>query len=239
MLDRCRLLIPSVAESAHEELRWIEAGIRGGISTPQWQLVRYRAPALIYGRSSPVMADVERRARLIGCEVIQRRTGGGAVFAGPWMLGCNILLPATHPWSQGSHIVAFREFGELWMRSLAALGVSSSMAESRHFQERDVAVRSALLQWSCFAGLSHGEGLDNQGRKLLGLAQARSRWGSLLSAGLLLSSAPWEAMEFLHHGQVIERSRMHAMASDGIGPQANAADVEQQLSQRIPSALVG
>lgn len=224
-------------ETASGEQRWIESIIRGGINTPQWDVVRYRAPALIYGRSTPVASEVLKRAKLTKFEVVQRRTGGGAVFAGPWMLGFNLLLPPTHVWNRGGHVTAFREFGSLWMRVLASLGVIYSMADSRYFHTRDTAVRQSGLHWSCFAGLSHGEGLDRHGRKLLGLAQARGQWGSLLSAGLILHPIPWETLEYLHHGQRKLRSEMHELASSGIEQIASSAQIEYALLQRLPKAI--
>ncbi|WP_371318585.1 lipoyl protein ligase domain-containing protein [Pseudomonas yamanorum] len=202
-------------------------------------MVHYRSPAIIYGRSTPVAPEVQQRATLAKCEVVQRRTGGGVVFAGPWMLGFNLLLPPSHEWSRGGHVMAFREFGSLWMRVLASLGVIYSMADSRYFHTRDIAVRHYGLQWSCFAGLSHGEGLDRHGRKLLGLAQARGTWGSLLSAGLILRPIPWETLEYLHHGQRKLRSNMHELASNGIEQIASSAQIEYELLQRLPKAIGG
>jgi lipoate-protein ligase A len=109
-----------------------------------------------------------------------------------------------------------------WRKVFAKLGLSVEIADAVSIAEYNKAARAARLDGACFAGLSHGELLDGQGRKLLGLAQRRGRWGILLSSGLLLAETPWEILEFVRHGQRPERSGMHQLASAGLASLAPA-----------------
>lgn len=142
------------------------------------------------------------------------------------MLGVDLLLPAAHPMSRAGHVAAFRRLGDRWRQALAKSGFLAGIADATSIAAHNAAAREAGLDWACFAGLSHGELLDAQGRKLLGLAQRRGRWGILLSSGLLLAQTPWEILEFVRHGQRPERSAMHRLASPGLAELDPAFAVE-------------
>lgn len=215
--------------SARAEQAWITERLGEGIGRPQMALVRYGTPAVIYGRRGHGDADpdVPERARQSGHDLLRRRSGGGAVLAGPWLLGVDLLLPAAHPLSAAGHIASFRWLGSVWHKSLRTLGVFVEIADAASIAESNAAACEAGLDWVCFAGLSHGELIDVQGRKLLGLAQWRGRWGTLLSAGLLVAQTPWETLEFVHLGQRPKRSRMHRQASPGLATVAPEVTVER------------
>jgi lipoate-protein ligase A len=212
--------------SARAEQAWIDERVRAGIGRPQVAVIQYRTPAVIYRRRSADEAAEQDRAARVGCDLLQRGSGGGVVFAGPWMLGVGLLLPAAHPLSRASHVASFRWLGRHWQTALAALGLATRVADAASIAEHNAAAHGAALDWACFAGLSHGELLDAHGRKLLGLAQRRGRWGILLSAGLLLAETPWEILEFVRLGQRPERSAMRQQASPGMASLAPALTVE-------------
>ncbi|HWI84680.1 lipoyl protein ligase domain-containing protein [Ramlibacter sp.] len=186
--------------SAEAEQEWIAQRIAAGIGRPELAWIEYAAPAIIYGRSTRPAADAVQRARDRGATVVQRRSGGGAVLAGPWMVGAALLLPPQSAVGQAGIVGAFRRFGQAWAGALGALGVpcqeATPEAMARH---KDLAARAGIT-WVCFSGLSHGELTDAAGCKLLGLAQSRGKWGTLLSAGLLLGPVPWELLGWAHLG---------------------------------------
>lgn len=200
-------------QSGQAEQIWIDRQLAAGLTAPALAVVNYRRPCLIYGRRGGDNPAARGRAALLYYAVTQRRSGGGAVLAGPWMLGLNLLLPTEHPFAALSHVQAFSWFGRVWQQALADLGITCHLANSEEFQQRQALVEQLRLDWVCFAGISHGELLDSEGRKVLGLAQYRGRWGTLLSAGLLTATTPWEELEFIHTGQRPEYSALHALTA--------------------------
>jgi lipoate-protein ligase A len=222
LLHRCLQL-----RSARAEQAWIDERIGAGIAGPHVAIVQYRTPAIIYRRQLHDDAVALARAARVGCDMLRRGSGGGEVLAGPWMLGMDLFLPAMHPLSRTSHVAGFRWLGDQWRRAFARVGMSVEIANALSIAEHNDAARAAGLDWVCFAGLSHGELLDGEGRKLLGLAQRRGRWGILLSSGLLLGETPWEILEFVRHGQRPARSRMRELASPGLASLAPALAVDR------------
>lgn len=200
-------------QSGQAEQIWIEQQLAAGLKAPAMAVINYRRPCLIYGRRGGDNAAANGRAALLYYATTQRRSGGGAVLAGPWMLGLNLLLPADHPCAALSHVQAFNWFGRVWQQALADLGIACHLANAEQFQQHQSLVQQHRLDWVCFAGISHGELLDTEGRKVLGLAQYRGRWGTLLSAGLLTATTPWEELEFIHTGQRPECSALHTLTA--------------------------
>lgn len=187
--------------SAEAEQAWVEEHIAAGIAHTRLAWIEYAQPAVIYGRSSKARPEALARAREAGCSVVQRRSGGGAVLAGPWMPAFALLLPAASPLGRAGIVGTFDALGALCAAALGRLGVAcrevDAEAIARH-KERSAALG---VDWVCFSGLSHGELLDAQDCKLVGLAQARGRWGTLVSAGVLLEPVPWPLLGWVHQGQ--------------------------------------
>ena len=218
--------------SARAEQAWIDEQIGVGIAGPQVAIVQYRTPAIIYRRPLVDESAALARAARVGCDMSRRSSGGGEVLAGPWMLGVDLFLPAAHPLCQAGHVAGFRWLGEMWRKAFVCIGLPVELADASSIAEHNEAARAACLDWVCFAGLSHGELLDGEGRKLLGLAQRRGRWGILLSSGLLMAQTPWEILEFVRHGQRPERSGMHRLASAGLASLAPAL-TEDRLCRHL------
>lgn len=109
-----------------------------------------------------------------GPVVVRRRTGGGAVWVAPgaqaWV---DVWVPRGDPLWDDDVVVAGRWIGAAWRQALLDLGVAPGT----------VAVHQGRLldgPWSaavCFAGVGPGEVLVD-GRKLVGLAQRRTRHGA-------------------------------------------------------------
>lgn len=226
------LLEVSHLSCADAEQTWIAERISEGLAAPRLALIDYRRPTVIYSRRGGENAAVQARAAEIGFHLQHRRSGGGAVLAGPWMLGANLLLPADHPVGQLNHVEAFHWIGNRWQQVLASLGLPAQRAQASTFTTHNARIRDSGLDWVCFAGLSHGELIDPAGRKVLGLAQYRGRWGTLLSAGLLVGETPWEQLEYLHLGHRPERSAMHQLTT------AVSPDITQKIRLQLYDHLV-
>jgi lipoate-protein ligase A len=158
-----------------------------------------------------VHADVEQR--LGGrAQAMVRDSGGGAVLAGPWMVGASIALPHGHPWLAGGLVDSYRPLAQLHVDVLAQCGVTGHAVSPQELPRRraDNAARgSAAVDWACFGGLSPWEVVDADGRKLVGLAQTRRRNGVLLVAGTLVDVPEWsllcEAMGRPHDEAALRR----------------------------------
>ena len=203
--------------SALAEQRWIERQISSPFTVPQLALVQYPEPAVIFGRKGGDEVARRARAEAEGFSVLQRRTGGGAVLAGPWLVGVHIVLPPAHPVARMAPTASMVWLGKAISTALTLSRVRNALVDSDLIAETRQKAEEAALEWACFAALSHGELLDEHGRKLVGLSQYRARWGVLLSGGLLVSTPPWEALEYVYCGSRPSRSRLGQLASAGVG----------------------
>jgi lipoate-protein ligase A len=173
------------------------------VALPAVRVWSYNAPAVVLGRAQRPDEAMLSRARGAGVAVVERPTGGGAVLAGPWLLGASVVLPPDHPRVTPSIPASYGWLSRAHAAWLRAAGIIAEPAP----RPRD----AGELGWACFAGQSHGE-LLVAGRKLVGLAQARRRAGVLFSAGTLLAAPPWDLLcEVM--GQPPEQARALAEAT--------------------------
>jgi lipoate---protein ligase len=172
-----------------EEQAWNEAQLRHPVAAPLVRLWSYREPAVVLGCSQARMVtpqEIERRAR-VGAAV--RQAGGGAVLAGPWMLSASIVLPDGHALASDQLVRSYRWIGELYAGVLQGLGIDAHAI----CPERTRALQARItpdVDWACFAGFSPWEVVVGE-KKIVGLAQARRRTGTLFVAGLLLDRPDW------------------------------------------------
>lgn len=195
--------------------------------------VEYPAAAVIYGRRGGPTTERAARANARGCALVHRRSGGGAVLAGPWMLGMHLWLPPAHALAQKGAIGVMQWMGAAMGRGLRAQGLHTTLADTAAMASFNERAQQLDLQWACYAGLSHGELLAPDGRKCLGLSQARLGGGVLLSAGLLTATPPWEWLEHIHTGLEPPRSALRDLAGEGWA----TAPLRQPLMQRLGAHL--
>ena len=107
-------------------------------------------------------------------EVVRRRGGGGAVLLEPGRaIWIDLWLPSSL--QHGDDVRGLLDHaGELFAAALDAVGIKGL--------ERYDADDGVARQVACFAGLGHGELIDAQGRKLLGLTAWRCREGALVQS---------------------------------------------------------
>ncbi len=124
--------------------------------------------------------------------VLVRESGGGAVLAGPWLVGVSLVVPLGHPWVREGVVPSYRGIAELHAAALAEVGVAGHA-----LRPSDVAATNAAgpaVRWACFGSLSPWEIVDGRGRKLVGLAQRRTRDRVLLVAGTLVGVPDWSLL---------------------------------------------
>ncbi|HEX7889739.1 MAG TPA: ligase [Ramlibacter sp.] len=148
----------------------------------------YARPAVVLGASQRTRPDMEQRAAACDVELCTRPTGGGAVLAGPWLLGVSVVLPAGHVLVCPAIVESFRWFGEAHQGWLRSLGL-----DCRCIRPGDVGEHGPERRWACFGALSHWEVAAGR-RKIVGLSQARKAGGTLFSSGILIAPPPWSVL---------------------------------------------
>ncbi len=130
-----------------------------------------RRPLLVLGSTqTDAVVDAER-ARRNGVEVVRRRSGGGAVLLLPGaQVWADLWVPRGDTlWSPEPRSSAVAA-GEWWAKALG---------DTQLEVHRGASVSAAGSDAVCFAGLAAGE-VHRALRKVVGLAQWRSREGALV-----------------------------------------------------------
>ena len=147
-------------------------------------------PALVLGSTQRDEVVDQVACRRAGIDVVRRRSGGGAVLVDPDGLWVDVLVPATDPLSDDDVARAFLWLGEAWSAALGEVGVPSTVHQGG----------LCTTPWSrlvCFGGLGTGEVVDREGRKLVGLAQRRTRAGARFQCMALSAWAPADLVALL------------------------------------------
>ncbi len=184
--------------AAAEEQAWNERHLSLPVRAPSIAPWSYRAPAVVLGCSQRLDAAMSAAARAAGVALVERRSGGGVVLAGPWLLGVSVLLPPDHPLVVPSVTESYRWFGEAHARALRragircqAVGVATARAVAHSWRSQPA---GTTARWACFGAVSPWEVITAGGRKLVGLAQVRRRTGALLVSGTLLAQPDWRVL---------------------------------------------
>jgi lipoate-protein ligase A len=94
--------------TAAEELAWLEERLAHPAAGLESQVVLYREPCVILGRSQLRLWDHGELRRRCGIDVIARTSGGGVVLAGPWMEGVSVVAADGHPLARCSLMESYR-----------------------------------------------------------------------------------------------------------------------------------
>lgn len=199
------------------------------IEQPTARILVPDAPLLVLGSA--------QRADVVGPGVVwtKRRSGGGAVWLDPaQQVWVDVLLPrCDDKWTDDVR-ESFTWLGQAWSAALAALGVPA--ASTTIHRGPPVTTRwSSLL---CFAGRGPGEVLIGH-RKVIGVAQRRTRHGALFQCGALLDWQ-FDPMVFavshwpgVPDGEVMETG---VGLRSVVGRALMAADVERALTDALVAA---
>lgn len=227
--------------SARSELDWLSHEARAECDELRLLFCHYREPAVIFGLSQRPDAALRQRLDNAGIAWMRRRAGGGTVYAGPWLLGVSVVMPRSHAVSALDPVQAYRWFGEHWQAVLASLGFATHLPDDALISASRERARAQGVDWACYGALGHGElGSDEQPvRKVLGIAQIRTRTASTLVAGLNLAATDWRALCDLL-GRPPSRAEPLAAATVGLSDlTAGEADAPPQvLARRVESAFV-
>lgn len=176
---------------AREEQEWNESRLHHKVHQPAFHFWTYAEPAVVLGCSA---GNNTAGYPLPGIDILVRRSGGGAVLAGPWMLSTSVALPPEHPLAGQGALACYHWLSQCYVSAMSELGVDAravSPAELR--QGHQPATFDKEIEWACFGGLSPWEVLA-RGRKIAGLAQVRRRNGVLLVGGILLEPPDWSLL---------------------------------------------
>lgn len=193
-------------------------------------ICRAHRAALVLGSTQPD-ADVDQAGvASSGVEVTRRHSGGGAVLverdAVVWI---DVYVSRMDPLWVADVGRAFWWLGQVWADTLTALGVP------RADVHRGPLVSTAWSSKVCFAGLGSGE-VTVGGRKVVGIAQRRTRAGSLFQCAALVR---WDARRLLEVLALTEAERDEGAvslgaAAIGLGPALRIEDIEQSLVSHLP-----
>ncbi len=186
-------------------------------------------PGLVLGSTQP-WDDVDHFAAAgAGLEVVRRRSGGGAVLVEPGALvWVDVVVPKGDPLWDDDVGRAFWWLGQVWAAALGVVGVEGAEVN-----------RAGLVSspWSpkvCFAGLGPGE-VSVAGRKVVGMAQRRTRHGALFQCAVPLQWRPGRLLDVLTLSEE-ERAAGEVALGDVVQPVTgvSGAKVEEALVGHLP-----
>lgn len=162
--------------------------------------------AVVLGRAQPESHFDHRLLAAAGVALVRRASGGSAVFVdGAEPLWVDVAI-ARHDAEWDDDVGrAPLWLGRVWASALSLLGAT------------DVAVHSGAMfkgPWSdrlCFAGIGPGEVLVG-GRKVVGIAQRRTREAALFSCAVRIAPGGERLAEFLDESPPLRREAAHALA---------------------------
>ena len=126
--------------------------------------------ALVLGSTQDLSVINSTECLKRGVEIVKRRSGGGAVLlSSETTVWIDVVLPATHELSVSDIGQAPLWLGKLFQRVLIDLGVADLTLHETAMEKTDW---STLI---CFAGRGPGEVFMNDGRKVVGISQRRTR----------------------------------------------------------------
>lgn len=168
----------------------VDAG-QAALSGPLVRILTSTDRAVVLG-SAQSDSDVDReRAEALGLGVARRRSGGGAVLVGPGeVVWVDIVIPTGDALWVADVGRACWWLGEAWICALASAGLPGGQAW------RGPMLRSDWSDRVCFAGLGAGE-VTLDGRKLVGIAQRRTRSGALFQCAVPIRWNPGPLVEVL------------------------------------------
>lgn len=178
---------------------------------------RVNSPAVVLGSTQSAEVIDTARASAQGITVARRRSGGGAVLVTPvdpvWV---DVWVPVGDPLWNPDVGRAFDWLGDAWMTALGRWGAV------------DLAVhRGGVVpstRWSglvCFGGVGTGEVVTGDGRKVVGLAQRRTREGAWFQGACVLD---WQPARLVGLLALSDQERVAAEAELGAAV-AGAADI--------------
>ncbi|MDO9600181.1 MAG: lipoate--protein ligase [Azoarcus sp.] len=221
---------------ASAEQAWNSRQLAAPITVPHVRVWTYPAPGVVFGCAQAALRGEAASAARTECELVQRRAGGGAVLVGPWMLSSSIVLPPDHRLLAGGTVSSYRWLGVLHAGLLRDFGVAAHALAPDELRSRP---NDPALAWACFGGLSPWEVIAD-GRKIVGLAQLRSRHGVLLTTGTLLHRPDWALLCRALDRPATDVGRLDAVTTsctEILGTSMHTETLAQGLQQMLADVL--
>ncbi len=146
---------------------------------------------MVLGSTQPLDEVDHPAASSAGFDVVRRQSGGGAVLVEPGTVAwVDVVVPRGDPLWDDDVGRAFWWLGETWRLALADLSLTGAEVN------RGGIVSSPWSSKVCFAGLGPGE-VTVEGRKVVGMAQRRTRHGALFQCAVPLAWEPHRLLDVL------------------------------------------
>lgn len=232
-----------VIGSMPDEQQRISEVLEAGVEQPQVLFWQYDQAAVIMGCSQRPDDGQMQRAERAGLPLLRRRSGGGAVLAGPWMLSVTVFIPTDHPVAKQNIIEIFSWLEQIWIDTLHACGVPCKGVDQTMIDHSKVVSQQLELKWACYAALSHGEVVSEDGRKLVGLAQIRKRKGVALVSGLHLCPSDWSQLSAIvvnntQQGSALEQLNSDAQSLSGRSAETLLPELIRAFAERLPDDFI-
>jgi len=201
------------------------------VAGPSVTILDSTTPAVVLGSTQPESVVDGRLAAERGWAVARRRSGGGAVLVGRGRcLWVDVVLPRADPrWDDDVSRAAWW-LGDVWAGAVEDAGLGGAQTW-----------RGAMTdnRWSrlvCFSGLGPGE-VCVGGRKVVGVAQRRTRHGALFQCAALVDGdhRPLLGVLAMAPADRLRAASDLAETTMGLGP-GRAADLEAALLRRLTDA---
>ena len=163
-----------------------------------------------------------------GVEIVKRRSGGGIVFLAPdstiWI---DVEIPREHS-------LWLNDVGEssLWLGEV----FEKELAELAHINlelHRGAMIKTVWSSLICFAGRGPGEVFTQDGRKVVGVSQRRTRDWARFQCAISLQWKPGLILELLND----PRPTMSDIENCGSNLSLDSATVATKLTDAIQLAL--
>lgn len=214
-----------------EEQQAIADILNAGVDRPSVLFWRYDDPAVIMGCSQRPSEDQIERAHCAKLPIHRRKSGGGAVFAGPWMLSVTVFMPADYPQAKLDIIQSFGWLEQVWIKALKVSGVDCKGVDIALIERSKEIAEQHDINWACYASLSHGEIVSPDNKKLVGIAQIRKRKGVALVCGLHLQDCDWRTLS-----DVVANKPDQAEVLSSLNTYAQALN-DQDIGELLPSIM--
>ncbi|GGK74586.1 lipoate--protein ligase family protein [Amphritea balenae] len=222
MSDRINYLVTG---SMPAEQNQITERLDAGVEYPGVLFWQYDQAAIIMGCSQRPDEQQSARSMAAGLPIMRRNSGGGAVLAGPWMLSISVFIPTEHLIAQQNIIQIFGWLEQIWIAALEKCNVPCKGVDKALIDHSKEVSESQNLKWACYASLSHGEVVSEDGRKLVGLAQIRKKKGVVLVSGLHLYPCDWQQLSSIVVDNPEQGVQLEALNSDAQSLSGRAEDV--------------